>query len=64
MIRRGWTTFFSSSLRTAFWMDSHVKMDAEISIDSLADIGALSKLAEQYGFDWLWVNETKHGFRP
>jgi len=37
-----------------------MKMDAEISADSPAAIGALSRLAEQYGFDCLWVNETKH----
>ena len=37
-----------------------MKMDVEISPDSPADVGALSKRAEQYGFDCLWVNETKH----
>ena len=37
-----------------------MKMDAEISPDSPADVGVLSKRAEQYGFDCLWVNETKH----
>ncbi|MGD0477082.1 MAG: TIGR03617 family F420-dependent LLM class oxidoreductase [Nitrososphaerales archaeon] len=37
-----------------------MKIDAEISADSLADVGGLSKRAEQYGFDCLWVNETKH----
>ena len=41
-------------------MDEPMKMDAEISADSPAAIGALSRLAEQYGFDCLWVNETKH----
>ena len=37
-----------------------MKMDVEVSADSPADVGALSKRAEQYGFDCLWVNETKH----
>jgi probable F420-dependent oxidoreductase len=37
-----------------------MEMDAEISADSATDIGVLSKRAEQYGFDCIWVNETKH----
>ncbi|MGD0145912.1 MAG: TIGR03617 family F420-dependent LLM class oxidoreductase [Nitrososphaerales archaeon] len=37
-----------------------MKMDAEISADSPMDVGMLSRQAEQYGFDCLWVNETKH----
>ena len=37
-----------------------MKMDVEVSVDSPADIGVLSKRAEEYGFDCLWVNETKH----
>ena len=41
-------------------MDRHMKMDVEVSADSPADVGVLSKKAEEYGFDCLWVNETKH----
>ncbi|MGD0396209.1 MAG: TIGR03617 family F420-dependent LLM class oxidoreductase [Nitrososphaerales archaeon] len=37
-----------------------MKMDVEVSADSLADVCLLSKRAEEYGFDCLWVNETKH----
>ncbi len=41
-------------------MDQHMKMDVEVSVDSPAEVGLLSKRAEEYGFDCLWVNETKH----
>lgn len=37
-----------------------MKMDVDISVDSPSDAGALSKTAERYGFDCVWVNETKH----
>lgn len=37
-----------------------MKMDVEVSADSPTDVGLLSKRAEEYGFDCLWVNETKH----
>jgi probable F420-dependent oxidoreductase len=41
-------------------MDRLMKLDVEISADSPAEAGLLSKRAEQYGFDCMWVNETKH----
>ena len=41
-------------------MHMHMQLDAEISVDSPLDAGALSKRAEAYGFDCVWVNETKH----
>jgi probable F420-dependent oxidoreductase len=37
-----------------------MKIDAEISVDSPSEAGPLSKMAEQYGFDCVWFNETKH----
>jgi probable F420-dependent oxidoreductase len=37
-----------------------MKMDAEIAVDSPSDAGALARTAERYGFDCVWVNETKH----
>jgi probable F420-dependent oxidoreductase len=37
-----------------------MKLDAEIYALALADVGALSSLAERAGFDCLWFNETKH----
>ncbi len=37
-----------------------MKLDAEISVDSPSNAGALSRRAEEYGFDCVWVNETKH----
>jgi probable F420-dependent oxidoreductase len=37
-----------------------MKLDVEISADSPAEAGLLSQQAEQYGFDCMWVNETKH----
>jgi probable F420-dependent oxidoreductase len=37
-----------------------MKLDVEVSSDSLVDIGVLSKRAEEYGFDCLWANEIKH----
>jgi len=40
--------------------DQHMKMDVEIAVDSPSEAGALSRKAEQYGFDCVWVNETKH----
>ena len=41
-------------------MDRQIKMDAEIAVGSPADAGPLSRKAEEYGFDCLWVNETRH----
>jgi probable F420-dependent oxidoreductase len=35
-------------------------IDAEISAASPADAPSLSKKAEEFGFDCLWANETKH----
>ncbi|HME18115.1 MAG TPA: TIGR03617 family F420-dependent LLM class oxidoreductase [Nitrososphaerales archaeon] len=37
-----------------------MKIDAEIPADPLSDMPLLSRRAEEYGFDCLWVNETKH----
>lgn len=37
-----------------------MRIDAETAVDSPAEIAQLSRKAEQFGFDCLWVNETKH----
>jgi probable F420-dependent oxidoreductase len=37
-----------------------LKIDAEISAASPGDMPTLSKKAEEYGFDCIWINETKH----
>ncbi|MDA4125526.1 MAG: TIGR03617 family F420-dependent LLM class oxidoreductase [Thaumarchaeota archaeon] len=37
-----------------------MKVDAEVMVGSPAEIQELSIRAEEYGFDGLWVNETKH----
>jgi probable F420-dependent oxidoreductase len=37
-----------------------LKIDAEVMVGSPAEIQDLSVRAERYGFDCLWVNETKH----
>jgi alkanesulfonate monooxygenase SsuD/methylene tetrahydromethanopterin reductase-like flavin-dependent oxidoreductase (luciferase family) len=37
-----------------------LKIDAEVLVESLSDLPRLSRRAEEYGFDCLWVNETKH----
>lgn len=37
-----------------------MKLDLNISIDSLADVPALAREAEALGFDGLWASETKH----
>ncbi len=37
-----------------------MKIDAETAVDSPAEIVQLSKKAEEFGFDCLWVNETRH----
>jgi probable F420-dependent oxidoreductase len=37
-----------------------LKIDAEIMTDSLTEIPTLAKKAEEFGFDCVWVNETKH----
>ncbi len=37
-----------------------MKIDAEVMADSLDGIGTTARSAEQYGFDCLWFNETKH----
>jgi probable F420-dependent oxidoreductase len=37
-----------------------LKIDAELFATSPAEAGALAKKAEDFGFDCLWVNETKH----
>jgi len=37
-----------------------LKVDAEIGVTSPGDAAALAQKAEEYGFDCLWVNETKH----
>jgi len=37
-----------------------LKIDAELMVNSLADIPELARKAEKFGFDCLWVNETKH----
>jgi len=37
-----------------------LKVDAEIAVASPAEAAGLAAKAEDYGFDCLWVNETKH----
>jgi probable F420-dependent oxidoreductase len=37
-----------------------LKVDAEIAVGSPGEAAALAGKAEEYGFDCLWVNETKH----
>ena len=37
-----------------------MKIDAEIAVASPGEAAALAGKAEEYGFDCLWVNETKH----
>ncbi len=37
-----------------------MKVDAEIAVSDPADAAKLSRAAEAFGFDCLWVNETKH----
>ena len=37
-----------------------MKVDAEIAVSSPAEAAGLAAKAEDYGFDSLWVNETKH----
>ena len=37
-----------------------MKVDAEIGVESVGEAAALAGKAEEYGFDCLWVNETKH----
>jgi probable F420-dependent oxidoreductase len=40
--------------------DERLKIDAELMVDSPTEVAELSRRAEQFGFDCLWVNETKH----
>jgi probable F420-dependent oxidoreductase len=37
-----------------------LKVDAEIAADSPSEAAGLARKAEDFGFDCLWVNETKH----
>jgi len=37
-----------------------LKVDAELGVGSPAEAAELARKAEAYGFDCLWVNETKH----
>jgi probable F420-dependent oxidoreductase len=37
-----------------------LKLDAEVGVSSPAESAELARRAEAYGFDCLWVNETKH----
>jgi probable F420-dependent oxidoreductase len=37
-----------------------MKIDAEVMTNSLVEIPALARKAEEFGFDCFWVNETKH----
>ncbi len=37
-----------------------MKIDAELFVDSVGDVPALAKKAEDFGFDGLWTNETRH----
>jgi len=37
-----------------------LKVDAEVALASPAEAASLAAKAEEYGFDCLWVNETKH----
>ena len=41
-------------------MDPDMKIDAEISVESPMESRGLAKKAEEFQFDCLWVNETKH----
>ncbi len=37
-----------------------MRIDAELAVGSPAEVPGLARKAEAYGFDCLWVNETKH----
>lgn len=37
-----------------------MKIDAELFVDSVSDVASIAKKAEDFGFDGLWANETKH----
>lgn len=37
-----------------------MQIDAEVAVSEPAEAAALSKKAEEFGFDCFWVNETKH----
>ena len=37
-----------------------MKVDVELAVRSPAEVAGLAQKAEEYGFDCLWVNETKH----
>jgi probable F420-dependent oxidoreductase len=37
-----------------------LKVDAEVAVESPGEAAELSRKAEAFGFDCLWVNETKH----
>ena len=37
-----------------------LKIDVEVAAGALSDLPRLSRRAEQYGFDCVWVSETKH----
>jgi probable F420-dependent oxidoreductase len=37
-----------------------LKIDAEVGVESPLESAELARKAESYGFDCLWVNETKH----
>lgn len=52
--RREW--FKSYPLGSLFVL----RIDAEIATDALAEIPDLARKAEEFGFDCVWANETKH----
>lgn len=37
-----------------------MKIDAEVAVESPAEVTELARRAEDFGFDCLWVNETRH----
>ncbi|HZW85132.1 MAG TPA: TIGR03617 family F420-dependent LLM class oxidoreductase [Nitrososphaerales archaeon] len=37
-----------------------MKIDAEVGVESPAEVAELARKAEGFGFDCLWVNETRH----
>lgn len=37
-----------------------MKVDAEVAVDSPGEVAVLARKAEEFGFDCIWVNETRH----
>ena len=53
-------TSLGSALRAVPPDGEPLKVDAEIAVGSPAEAAGLAKKAEEFGFDCMWVNETKH----